>query len=316
MLGGTHFVGHHIVQALLGAGHRVTVFNRGMSADDLPAEVQRLRGDRDAASAGLQALQGGRWQACIDVSGYTPRQLRASAKALLDQVERYVFVSAVSVYGDPARGPVDESFELLPAAPEEVDDVNGDTYGPLKVACEGIVGALYPGRCALLRAQVVVGPGDPWPRYNHWVQRALEGGAMLAPGGGSDALQVIDVRDLARFVATVVQSGLHGAFNLAGPRFTWREFLQWLGVEQPVWVPAAVLKREGLSFVELPLYRAAGVPRSGLMHVSAAKALAAGLRWTDADTTARDVQAWCRGRDFVPALQRERELRLLQPMAG
>lgn len=119
ILGGTQFVGRHMVETLLAAGHLVSILNRGKSPDDLPAHVERLRGDRDDGAPGLQALAGRSWDVCVDVSGYTPRQVRPSAERLRANVNRYVFVSAVSVYGDPDAGPVNAVWvaaEILKAA--------------------------------------------------------------------------------------------------------------------------------------------------------------------------------------------------------
>ncbi|MFD1731741.1 NAD-dependent epimerase/dehydratase family protein [Deinococcus malanensis] len=72
VLGGTQFVGRHIVEAFLVAGHTVSILTRGKSADDLPAQVERLQGDRNQGPEGLSALTGRQWDACVDVSGYTP----------------------------------------------------------------------------------------------------------------------------------------------------------------------------------------------------------------------------------------------------
>jgi 2'-hydroxyisoflavone reductase len=151
VLGGTQFVGRHIVEVLLDGGHAVSTFNRGMSRDELPAAVERLRGDRDAAPAGLEVLIGRTWDACVDVSGYTAQQVRSSADTLRGSVGHYIFVSAVSVYGDPAHGPVDESQPRLPPAEADVVEVNRATYGPLKVTCENLVQDTFGDRCALLR---------------------------------------------------------------------------------------------------------------------------------------------------------------------
>jgi 2'-hydroxyisoflavone reductase len=311
VLGGTQFVGRHIVEAMLAAGHTVSILNRGKLPDDLPAQVERLRGDRDEGMPALKVLAGRTWDACVDVSGYTPRQVRPSAEMLCDNVKRYVFVSAVSVYGDPDHGPVDETHPRMPPAGEDVTQVGGETYGALKVTCENIVQQLYTDRCTLLRPQVVAGPHDWIGQLSYWVQRATLGGEMLAPGDGSDHVQVIDVRDLARFTRTVIENDLGGSFNLAGPRLTWAEFMQLLHAENIVWVAAEIIKSAGLTFVELPLYRPKGSARSNLMHVSNERATKAGLTLTDPEITVKDTRAWLLDRKFTPALSPEIEAKLI-----
>lgn len=312
VLGGTQFVGRHIVEALLVSGHLVSTLTRGVTTDEFPAQVERLRGDRDGGAFGLSALQGRSWDACVDVSGYTPRQVRPTAEMLSASVNRYVFISAVSVYGDPDRRPVRETQPLIAAAGEDVTDVNGETYGALKVACEHLVEQIYADRCTVLRPQVVVGPHDPTGRYAYWVQRAAHGGAMLAPGDGSDHLQVIDARDLARFATTVIENDLGGAFNLAGPRLRWADFMAMVGARNAIWVPAAILISAGLTFVELPLFRPERGARSALMDVSNQRALAAGLALTDPEVTLSDVRAWMAGRQWNRTLSPDRESELIR----
>lgn len=316
ILGGTQFIGRHVVEALLAANHRVSVFTRGRTPAALPEPVERLRGDRDDAEAGLHALRGRTWDVCVDLSGYTPRQVRPSAASLRDDIGRYVFVSAVRVYGDPTERPVRESHARLQPAAEDVTVVDDETYGALKVACEDIVGGIYAERCTILRPQSVVGPFDPVDRLSYWVRRAGEGGAMLAPGDGSDHLQFVDVRDVARFVRTVVEDDRGGIFNLAGPRPTWSAFMALLGVQNPVWVDAAVIRSAGLRIDELPLYRPEHGPRSGLMEVSNERAVAAGLALTDPAITVSDTRAWLPASALDPALSAERERELIAKARG
>jgi 2'-hydroxyisoflavone reductase len=310
-LGGTGFVGSHLVRALLAAGHRVATLTRGRAADTLPIAVERLHGDRDHGAAGLQALSGRSWDVCLDVSGYTPRQVRASTELLRARVRRYVFVSAVRAYGEPQQRPVLETHPRMPLAADDVTEVNDATYGALKVACEDIVERVYGERCTILRPQVVVGPDDPMNRCGHWVQRALRGGEMLAPGDGSDHLQFIDVLDVARFAAAVVERDLSGAFNLAGPRFTWAHFIALLGARDVVWVPAHVLEAAGLRFNELPMYRPEHSARAALMDVSNARARAAGLMLTEPQVTLARIRDAVRGGEAAPALSPEREAELI-----
>jgi 2'-hydroxyisoflavone reductase len=307
VLGGSQFVGRHIVEALCNAGHAVTVFNRGQSPAALPAAVERLRGDRETGAQGLAALGDRSWEACVDVSGFTARHLRASTARLHGRVGHYVYISAVSVYGDPAHGPVDESTPRSPPAAEDVVEVDGLTYGPLKVTCENIVRETFGSRSTLVRPQVVAGPHDPFGRFSYWVRRALQGGAMLAPGDGNDALQVVDARDVAAFVRRACEAALAGAFNLAGHRVAWRTFIDALGARDVTWVPADVIAQQGLTEFELPLYRRAGGRRSSLMHVSNDRARAAGFTLSSLEATIDVVRRWLPQSTLAPALSAERE---------
>lgn len=316
VLGGTQFVGRHIVEALLAGGHRVAVLTRGRTPDELPEAVERLKGDRDEGAAGLAALEGRTWDACVDVSGYTPRQVRASAEALRGGVGRYVFVSTVSVYAEQNRHPIREDDPLLPEAAEDVTEVTGETYGPLKVTCERIVEEVFGERATILRPQIVAGPYDPTGRYTYWIDRVARGGDFLAPGDGSDFLQVIDARDLARFTVRVLEEGVPGIFNLAGPRLSWRAFLD-LAREatgsdaRPVWVAGATLEAQGVGWRELPAWVPAGGAQGGVMDVSSERAQAAGLAHTDPLTTARDTRAWSANAPQKSFLTPERETEVL-----
>ncbi|MEQ1910497.1 MAG: NAD-dependent epimerase/dehydratase family protein, partial [Vicinamibacterales bacterium] len=312
VLGGTRFIGRHIVETLLASGHGVSVFTRGTSRDELPGSVERLHGDRSQGTAGLAAALTGRsWDACIDVSGYTPTQVRASAELLLTQVSRYLFISTVSVYSGLDRGPVVETDALLPEAAEDVVEVTGETYGPLKVTCERIIRTAYGERCTILRPQIVAGPYDPTGRHTYWVQRATKDDEMLAPGDGQDHVQVVDARDLARFAASVVERNVHGTFNMAGPRMTWATFMETLGASSAVCVGADILRAANVTSAELPLFIEDGAAYSGIMQVAADRAAAAGFTVTDAATTVADTRAWLRNAPVTPALSLERERELI-----
>lgn len=312
VLGGTQFIGRHIVEEALRQGHQVSAFTRGVSPDPLPEQVERLRGNRDFGTAGLKSLQSGQWDVCIDVSGYTAVQVQASADLLQHRVEHCIYFSAVSVYGDPVDRPVLETHPLLPPADQSITEVNGDTYGPLKVSCEQAVQKVFGARCTILRPQVVVGPHDPSLRYTHWINRARMGGAMLAPGDGTDHLQVIDVRDVARFTLLAAARRLQGVFNLAGPRITWRQFVNMLDPQEHVWVSQEILQEANLTFMDLPLYRPEHGPRASLMDVSPELALQAGLTLTEPEVTLHDTRQWMEKIEFPLALAAEKEAELIQ----
>ena len=169
----------------------------------------------------------------------------------------------------------------------------------------------FTGIVAHCCPQIVAGLHDPIDRFSYWVRRITQGGEVLAPGDGSDFVQFIDGRDVAQFARTVSEKALGGAYNLAGLRLTWADFMKRLGAENIVWVPAEVIRANGVTEFELPLYRKAGGPRSSLMHVSNERAIGAGLKLTALEVTATDVREWLAVNNMPPALSREREAALI-----
>src|ERR1043166_9211050 len=173
VLGGTKFLGRHLVASALKRGDEVTLFNRGQTNPDIFPEVERLRGRRDG---GLGALRGRRWDAVVDTSGYVPRVVRDAAGLLADAVEFYVFTSSMSVYADFSE-PNDEDSKLATLADESVEEVTVETYGALKALCERAVEEVMPGRVLVARAGLIVGPFDPTGRFTYSTARAARGGA-------------------------------------------------------------------------------------------------------------------------------------------
>lgn len=293
VLGGTSFVGRHLVEAALGRGHAVTLFNRGRSHPGLFPEAEHLVGDRDG---GLGVLAGGHWDAVIDTSGYVPRLVRDSARALAERVGRYVFISTISVYDDPAPG-ADESAPLRALEDPTVETVTGETYGALKVLCERVVEETYGDRSLIVRPGIIAGPHDPTDRFTHWAVAMAGPGPVIAPLPAEAPVQVIDARDLADWTLRMLESGASGTYNTVGPAepVTRAGFLEALrppgGAAQVVWVDAEQVETEGLEPGKVfPLYTAP--EDAGIFAVSAAKARQAGLTLRPLAETARDTVAW------------------------
>ena len=132
ILGGTVFLGRHLTEAALAAGHDVTLFNRGQHNADLYPDLEKLRGDRDG---GLDVLKGRTWDAVVDTCGYVPRLVRDSASHLADSVDHYTFISTLSVYNDFRVRGLREEAAVGRLDDETVEAVTGGsrgTYGPLK----------------------------------------------------------------------------------------------------------------------------------------------------------------------------------------
>ncbi|PCI36879.1 MAG: epimerase, partial [Elusimicrobia bacterium] len=172
LLGGTAFVGRHIVDAALAGGHEVTLFHRGKTGLDLFPEVVRVLGDR---STEIEKLANGRWDAVVDVSGRLPSDVRKSADFLQDRVGSYIFISTVSVYRDWG-GAQDEDGEVHPAMLQPPVPMTGEAYGALKVGCEVAVDELYPIGSTIIRPGLIVGPHDTSDRFTYWPSRVARGG--------------------------------------------------------------------------------------------------------------------------------------------
>jgi 2'-hydroxyisoflavone reductase len=315
VIGGTHFVGRAIVEDAVERGHDVTVFHRGPAEPDGFPDVEHVHGDRDG---GLEPLRGRSWDAAVDTCGYVPRVVRDSARLLSDMVGHLTFISTLSVYPDDApAGCNEESPTHQPPFPER-EEITGESYGPLKVACELEALDAFPGRCLVVRPGYIVGPHDPSDRFTFWVRRAAGGGRMLAPGPPDQPLQVVDVRDLGAFTLDHVEAMTADVFGVVGPRepLTWSTGLATLvdvaaaGTEL-TWVAAAFLEeRVKEDDGELPLWDI-GYP--GLHAFDGRKALAAGMRHRPLRETAADTLAWDRGRGPLKVgLTPERERELLQ----
>jgi len=212
VLGGTRFVGRHIVEAALAGGHRVTLFNRGQTNPGLFPDVETLKGDRDG---GLDMLRGRRWDAVVDTYGMLPRLVRASTEILKSAAEQYVFISTLAVYADYANPVTGEELPLRELSDPTVEELTGDTYGGLKVLCERAVQEVFGPGALIIRPGFIVGPWDATDRFTYWMRRIQRGGEMLAPGQPDDPMQVIDARDLAHFVVRLVEHRVVDTFNVA-----------------------------------------------------------------------------------------------------
>ena len=297
VLGGTSFVGRAMVEEALGRGDELTLFSRGRTGTDLFPDVARLVGDR--ASGDYASLQGTDWDAVLDVSAYVPRHVAQAADALAGSTGRYLFISTGAVYDGRADGPLDET---APRREPELgtEQVDGRTYGPLKVACEDEVLARYGDRATLVRPGIVAGPHDQTDRFTWWARRASRGGTVPLPGRPDQPVQVVDSRDLARLVATLLHDDRPGTFNAVGPA-------------EPVTLAGLVeacARGTGATVDVVPVDSAlAGGavplvlpdPRFDVgMRRSAALARTVGLTATPLEQTAADVGAWDRGRGEPP----------------
>jgi 2'-hydroxyisoflavone reductase len=300
ILGGTQFVGVHMTECALQRGHIVTLFNRGRTHPELFPQLEKLQGDRDGK---LQALEGRNWDAVIDDSGYVPRHVKLSAELLAPSVRQYLYISSVSAYASFAA-PNREDSALGKLADESTEQVDGNTYGPLKALCEKAVTTALSGRATVLRPGYIVGPYDNTDRFTYWPARAARGGDMLAPGSAGDAIQFIDARDLARFAINALEARVTGTFNVVAPprRFSMGKLIAASIASanslahptpppHPTWVAADFLSSH-YPEADIPIWVPSRGSEAAFANTSAARALNAGLTITPIGKTVSDTLAW------------------------
>jgi 2'-hydroxyisoflavone reductase len=313
VIGGTRFVGRHLVEEALRRGHEVTLFNRGKNASVFP-NVAQLHGDRDKD---VSALEGKSFDAVIDTCGYIPRHLQMTAEVLKD-VPLYVFISTISVYADPLPVHADENAPLAKLE-QPTEEVTNETYGALKVLCENVVKEAFPNRALVVRPGFIVGPYDPTDRFSYYPYRVAKGGEMLAPPANTP-MQFIDARDLAAWTIKATEQKLTGTFNIVTPAdaMTFGQVLETAKAVSKVDTKITYVDDAFISAHEeaqvLPMY----VPEEyhAWGRVSSQRAINAGLTFRRLEETIKDTLEWLHTRpenyEWKAGLKEEREKELLQ----
>jgi len=308
ILGGTGFTGPFQVQYALSRGHKVTVFNRGKThPGELPREAEQLLGDRNGQ---LDALKGRKWDVVVDIPTTLPVWVRDAAQILKGNVDRYVFISTISVYSDNSKPGMDESgplarYEGADAMKETQETLRASRfglYGPLKVLSEQEAEKWFPGKALIIRPGLIVGPGDESDRFTYWPVRIDRGGEILAPGKPSDAVQFIDARDLAEWTIRMVEQGTTGTFNATGPKskLTMGEMLE--GIKKATktesrftWADADFLAAQKVRpWSDMPVWVPPRGDSAGFAEISIKKALDKGLTFRAIPDTARATLDWFR----------------------
>jgi 2'-hydroxyisoflavone reductase len=296
IIGGTAFVGRHIAQAALDAGHDVTLFHRGKTGASLFPQATHLTGDRDAD---LSALAGHDFDATVDVCAYFPRQVRSLAAALDGRGGRYVFISSVSAYSPQVPWNFTESARLAEATDTEATTITNENYGGLKTACEQAGTQLFGPGTTIIRPTYVIGPYDRSYRFPYWVDRLARGGRVLAPGHPDDPIQLIDARDQGSWIVFLLEQSITGTFHTVNPAppFGFGEMLAAIAAEvapagtELVWVDSEFLVGQGVDFAALPLWGGGETEGANLNAASPAAAFEAGLAPRPLRQTVADIRA-------------------------
>ena len=250
VLGGSVFVGRHLVDALLGDGHDVAVLNRGRTAADLPAEVERIVADRTDRQQMHDALAGRTWDAVFDVSGFVMAAGGSDIEGLLDLLEgnvgRYVFVSSVMAYDQSLVG----RFPWTEDMPTNCD--GNATYGGFKAASESAMLARHTANgfpAAIVRPAAIYGPDNNiFDMEAAMFLRLLQHRPVLVPHGGLVVGSYGHVDDLCAAMVALVEalSAPGQVFNVSTDSVDTNTYVRTLatavGVEPNIlYVPDAML---------------------------------------------------------------------------
>ena len=312
ILGGTGFIGPHQVRYAQERGHTVTLFNRGKTNPGLFPNVEKLQGDR--AVGDYKALKGRDWDVVIDNPTTFPRWVREAGAALKGHAKQYVFISTISVYAANDTPDADETAAVgTTDTPDSEDRTKfGQLYGPLKALSEKEAEKAFPGRATVIRPGLIVGPGDLSDRFTYWPARLARGGEVLAPGNPTDAVQIIDARDLAEFTIRVCENNTTGVYNCTGPQspLTMAEMLGGIRAVTSTdahltWVDAPFLEAQQVRpWADMPVWVPPDADSKGFARRSIRRALDKGLTFRPLAVTAKDTL------DFYNAEPEERKAKL------
>lgn len=320
-LGGTGFIGPHIIHAALARGHQVAMMNRGrrepnQNADDF-SKVEAIRGDRTLPDA-YANLAGKKWDVVIDTATNIT-WTREAVAALKGSAGRFMYVSSTGVFlpyrtvDIPEDGPV----PLTDTPPQDPP-----SYGVIKARSEQEVRTGMPGRELIIRPGYIVGPGDTSDRFTYWPVRVERGGEIPVFGRKKDFVQYVDVRDLAEFMVLLMEGETAGTFNVTGPatKQTLEQFVEGLRplakspvtytwIEDYAWLKDYPLRKtadgkmEGITY-SIPWVMSEG-DELGHTQISVKKAIAAGLTFRPLLTTARDTITWRASAAVPEALKKQ-----------
>ena len=319
LIGGTRFLGRHLVNSARSRGHIVTLFNRGQTNPNLFMQVDKIHGDREKD---LDQLTG-HWDAVIDTCGYFPRIVRMSAEALKDKAAHYIFISSISVYSDFSKIGIKESDPVGKIEDETMEEITSESYGPLKALCEKVVQDVFGIRSLIIRPGLIVGPHDPTDRFTYWPVRIAHGGEVLAPDRPEVLTQVIDVRDLAKFIIDLMEQNVSGVFNATGPDHELSlgrlfDTCKLIGNSDAKfkWAPPEFLNQNNVApWSDMPVWLPDTGEDAGFARVDISKALRAGLKFLSLEETVHDTLEWANSRpadhEWKAGLKPEREKELL-----
>ena len=313
VLGGTFFLGPAIVEAALAGGHTVTLFNRGVTYPELFPYVEKLRGFRspNPDDENLSALGKRHWDVVIDVWPNDPFLAESAARLLAPRTRHYLYVSSIGAYDKIDKPGIDETHPIQQWSSSTA------SYGPNKAESERRLHSIVGERLTIVRPGPIKGIRSYSSELMTWFRRMLNEQSIIAPGDGSDGVEIVDARDVAAFLLRAIDRSIYGVFNLTGPAMTFREFLEKSKAAtdsdaELVWIPLDFLHAQGITDHDFPFL----IPGRNTFRISSKKAYDAGWETRPFRDTAFDelesvaLLERYRLQDTLPADKQREVLRL------
>ncbi len=298
ILGGTGFLGPHIVNSAISNGHTVTLFNRGKSDPHLFPDLEKLQGDR---SGDLAPLKGRKWDVVLDTSSFFPNQVKKSCALLKPNVSHYLYISSTAVYKDWSSPSMDEDSPTYSLQDPGMPEYSAyEKYGAAKAGCEAQVRKIFPQQSTIIRSDTITGPRDGHHRYTYWIRKAAESTEILGPGEPSSYVQYIDARDLAKWIVHCAENSVSGTFNASSEAasYTMQDMIKDCQTatgksSSVVWVDSEFLLSQEVE--DIPFWTPEQDKLPGIGRLNVEKAMQNGLTQRPKLETARDVFAWYQG---------------------
>ena len=316
VVGGTGFLGGAIADAVVAAGHEVTILTRGETVRNPAGPVETVCADRHGD---LSVVQGREFDWVFDTCAYTPDAVLKLLDSVGDKLNRYVMISSISAYGTFQKRGLTEDDEALtatandlalarkvPAAERASAVAYGKAYGPLKRACEIAAEQRLGSRATALRVGLLIGAGDYTDRLTWWVRRIDEAHGdrrrVPAPYPTHRIVQLIDVRDAADFALCCAEKAISGELNVTGipgPLSTiFNEIIRITHSQaEIVWIDEDAIVDAGIKpWTDMPLMAPVAPSFRYFLEVETKRAIASRLKCRSLEQTLSPLLVWDRGR--------------------
>lgn len=208
-------MGYYFSLRMLEAGHKVTVLNRGLSPDDLPKTVHRLRADRTDPQQLRRALMAKSFDVVVDFVMHRGHEADVAIELLKDNTDHYIFISSGQVYlvREGAERPFSEDDydgRLQPPPKAQTYAYEEWQYGMNKREVEDRLQQAHTGYnfpYTSLRLPMVNSERDPFKRLYSYIIRLRDGDPLLIPETPTFPLRHVYGQDVVDALEILVETG-------------------------------------------------------------------------------------------------------------